>query len=378
MAKLDKMVKFLPGLYRADENPIMRGVVYAWSSEDDLIVQAVQDAKEQLYVELAKLQFLDSLGSNVGVFRPTQFNLTDDQFRHLIPALSFMPKQVVPTIKKVLDVFFDANNPRVFVKELNPNEIVIQIPSSVPALRRTLKGSHHFHQYSGVIDSVDNILKTVTITLDGGVGFDSKQLKADEMANADFGVGNQRPHKIVSNGTGRNGVGIQFSIGDDLSQLNVGDRFMVVNVPNYVGSFFPDKRRTFTVTKQRGLLGQAVAQGDIYTTLVMDDASSIPDAPGFLSFNYGRSGEESLIRYFGRPNNNTLLIDPAYAFSKNHSIGDVVNVIVKPYQTPRTDGSDYSIYLVGVEAARILAQQIVESIVASGIVIRWIISTPIC
>lgn len=378
MAKLEKMIKFLPGLYNAGSNPIMRGVVNAWAAEDDLIVQAAIDAKEQLYVELAKLQFLDSLGSNVGVFRPTQFNLTDDQFRNLIPALSFMPKQVVPTIKKVLDVFFDVGNPRVFVKESNPNEIVIQIPSSVPALRRTLKGSHHFHQYSGVINSVDNALKILTITLDGGTGFDSKQLKADELADADFGVGNQRPFKILSNGIGRNAVSLQFSAGDDLSTLNIGDRFMVVNVPNYMGSFFPDLRRTFTVTKQRGFLGQAITTGQIYTTLVMSDASSIPDAPGYLSFNYGRGKEESLVRYFGRPNNSTVLIDPAYAFLKDHSIGDVVNVIVKPYQVPNTDGTDYSVYLVGVEAARILAQQIVESIVASGIVIRWIISTPVC
>lgn len=378
MAKLDKMTKFLPSLYQPASNPMVRGVINAWAAEDDRLVQAVQDAKEQLYVKLAKLQYLDSLGSNVGVFRPTQFNLTDDQYRNLIPALSFRPKQVVPTIKKILEVFFDANNPRVFVKELNPNEIVIQIPSSVPALRRTLKGSHHFHSYSGTIVSVDNVLKTVNISLDGGFGFDTKQLKVDELATGEFGVANLRPLTIVSNAAGRSNFPLQFSIGDDLSQLSPGGRFMLVNVNGYIGSFIPDTRRTFTVTKQRGVLGQVINTGGIYTTLVMQDASNIPDALGYLSFNYGRNNEESLVRYFGRPNNSTLLIDPAYAFSKDHSIGEVVNVVVKPYQVPNTDGTDYSVYLVGVEAARILAQQIVESVVASGVVIRWQISEPTC
>lgn len=34
---------------------------------------------------------------------------------------------------------------RVMLYEINPNEVVVEIPAVVPALRRTLKGSHHFH-----------------------------------------------------------------------------------------------------------------------------------------------------------------------------------------------------------------------------------------
>lgn len=35
---------------------------------------------------------------------------------------------------------------RVAVYNINPHELLIEIPAIVPALRRTLKGSHHFHQ----------------------------------------------------------------------------------------------------------------------------------------------------------------------------------------------------------------------------------------
>jgi hypothetical protein len=110
----------------------------------------------------------------------------------------------------------------------------------------------------------------------------------------------------------------------------------------------------------------------------MQDASMIPDAQGRLVFNLGHNNEEADIKYFGRPNNTTLLIDPLYNFVQNHAIGEGVNVIVKPYRVPRIDGSDYSIYLVGVVAARLLAQRIVESIVAAGVVIRWVIVEPKC
>lgn len=372
MAKLDKMQRFIPSLYKPTTNPYVRGLLDAYASEDDRIVAAVQNAKEQLFVKYAKFQFLDALGSNVGVFRPTQVNLADEQFRQLIPTLSYSPKQIIPTIKKVLDVFFTPNNPRVFVREINPNEIVIQIPSSVSSLRREIKGSHHFKVYSGEITAIDNILKTLTVDLDST----TKTLLVDEWAEAFVGQGSVAL-TVLSNTTGNTGVTVQFSASDDLSVYSTG-RFVVVGVPHYPGSFIPDPRRNYSVKKQRGILGQTINAGSIYPAIVMQDASGIPDEPGRLVFNFGRGTEEGDIRYFGRPNNTTLILDPSYNFSNNHSIGEMVNVIVKPYQVPRIDGSDYSVYLVGITAARILAQQIVQSVVAAGVVIRWIISEPEC
>lgn len=372
MAKLQNMSRFVPGFFKPTLNPNVRGLLYAWSSEDDRIVQAAQDAKEQLFVKYAQLQYLDALGSNVGVFRPSTFGLGDAQYRQLIPALSYYPKQVVPTISKVLEVFYGENNPRVFIKEVNPNEIVIQIPSSVPALRRSVKGSLHFHNYSGVITAIDNIGKTMTVNLDG----DTKNLKVDELSSAKIGQ-DSYSEIILSNTAGSTGVVFQFSIGANLSVFSLG-RYNIANVKNYPGSFLPDPRRSFTATLQRGKLGQSITAGNIHPTLLMTDASNIPDSPGRIIFNLGRGNEEADVKYFGRPNNTTLLIDPSYNFSRDHSIGEMVNVIVKPYRNPNVDGTDYSTYLVGVTAARILAQQIVKSIVAAGVVIRWIVVEPVC
>jgi hypothetical protein len=39
---------------------------------------------------------------------------------------------------------------RVSIYEIRPNELLIEIPSVVPALKRTLKGSHHFHTDSTI------------------------------------------------------------------------------------------------------------------------------------------------------------------------------------------------------------------------------------
>lgn len=349
---------------------MVRGLLRSWSLEDDRIVQAIKDARDQIYVITAQLQYLDALGSNVGVFRPTEFNLADALFRNLIPALSYAPKQVRQTIQQVLDIFFGAGNPRVKIAEINPNQIKISIPSSVPALRRDLRGSHHFHNYSGTIVSVDNLSKEIVIDLDG----DTKTLVEDEFATALFGQ-YLNASIVQASSAGSLGVVLQFAVSEDISVYVPGERFMVVKT-TYPGSFIPDRTRAYSLTKQRGILGQAITVGQQIPTLTMSEASGIPDAPGYVSFNFGFPNEEVLIRYFGRPNNSTLLIDPSYVFTQAHVPGEAVNVVLTPYLQPRTTGDDYSVYLVGVEAARLLAQQIVESIAAAGVVIEWTILTP--
>lgn len=370
VSKLRKMQDYIPSIYRPRVNPIIRGVLRSWASEDDRLVQAVQDAKEQIYVATAQLQYLDALGSNVGVFRPQDFNLVDSIYRQLIPALSYAPKQIRPTIKRVLDIFFGENNPRVKIAEINPNQIKITIPSTVPSLRKNLRGSHHFHNYSGTIVSVNNLLKTMTVDLYGT----TKTLAVDEFANSLIGQNNVAATALSSTG-GQTGIIIQFPVSADLSGFVVGEEF-VAAVPTYPGSFLPDKTRAYTLSSQRGILGQSIVAGQFISTLTMIDSSNIPDEKGFVSFNFGHPTEEVLVRYFGRPNNTTLLLDPSYIFQSDHFSGETVNVLKTPYLKPRPNGSDYSVYLVGVEAARLVAQRIVEEIAAAGVVIEWTVLFP--
>lgn len=49
---------------------------------------------------------------------------------------------------------------RVMIYEIKPNEVIIEIPAIVPALRRTLKGSHHFHEDSTLESPVAPALGT--------------------------------------------------------------------------------------------------------------------------------------------------------------------------------------------------------------------------
>lgn len=60
----------------------------------------------------------------------------------IIGGTGFVPSKVDITVGHYT---INSLDQRVAVYEIRPNEITIEIPAVVPALRRTLRGSHHFH-----------------------------------------------------------------------------------------------------------------------------------------------------------------------------------------------------------------------------------------
>jgi len=366
MSKLDKMIRFTPDFYRPSSNINVRGLLNAWAGEDDLVVQGVKDAKEQIFVKYALGTFLDTLGSNVGVFRPNEVGINDDQLRLLIPMLSFNPKIVRRIIWEILNFFFGENNSLVTVNEINPNEVVIEIPSTANSFFRQLKGSHHFHNYSGQITAIDNTLKTLTIDLDNPT---YKTLALDELNEAVIGQ-HYIEADVLSNTAGNTGVTLQFSASTDLSVFAIGQFGMYLK--NYPGSFLFNPTQPFTLTKRRTLTTEGVLAGDIKINFGLEDVSAFPDAAGCVIFDYGFATEEA-VPYLGRPANMLLLIDPTYQFKYDHPIGTLVNFAVKPVVKPTIDGKDYSVYIVDTTEARKLAQKLIESVVAAGVLIRWII-----
>lgn len=259
------------------------------------------------------------------------------------------------------------------VYEINPREIVVRLPSGVPAVKRDLKGSIHFHgNYEGKVISVDNGLKTVTVDFDNFVPENFHQNQRFSQQLQEF--------IIVSHSAGTTGVILQFNSFDDLSNIQTGKRFAALDIKReipFVGSFiFDPDNTTFNITRLRTTLNQSITAGEILPQIVVSDASQIPDEPGVLIFNFGGENQEQPVKYLSRPNNSTLLIDPTHTFSKNHQSGELINVIIQEPPSPNKDGSDYAVYIVGVEEAREKIQDLVREIKAAGVVVRFLIEFP--
>lgn len=196
---------------------------------------------------------------------------------------------------------------RTVLYEIRPRELIIELPAIVPALRRTLRGSHHFHADSTI-----------------------------------------EPPVAPANGI-------------------------------WQGSFlFSPGGVSYTVTSAKAQIQENLVAGNVYTKVTVDDASDFPNEPGFLIFDWGNSKEEQPVKYIGRPNNSTILLDPGHVFQKTHLNGSYVNVIrsdLKP-AIPRVTGEDLAIYLTSPGGARLIVQDLLKKLAAAGVILNFVILLP--
>lgn len=150
---------------------------------------------------------------------------------------------------------------------------------------------------------------------------------------------------------------------------------------NFVGSFLFDpsgEKTAFTVSQYTTKLTDNVLRGDNLTALMVSSAQSPTgkDFPtsGELIIDYGNDQLEGPIRYFAVIDNTTsgqILIDPAYRFKKAHAVGANVQYIhSNTAYIPKTDGSDYPVYVTGTTASRNTLFTLIRLLVASGIFVE--------
>lgn len=171
--KKEKIKRFFPTLYNIATNPNLKALVEAVGNEDNKNVQEIKNAKDQIFVDTAVDRFLDALGANLGIERPflNTFIVEDPTFRKVIKIMSFAPKQVKDTMFDLLEAFF-SDDPKIKIQEINPNEIVVQLPRTLVSERETLRGTSHFKSQQGIIKTVDN-----TSNKEVAVQFESPNLR---------------------------------------------------------------------------------------------------------------------------------------------------------------------------------------------------------
>jgi hypothetical protein len=125
------------------------------------------------------------------------------------------------------------------------------------------------------------------------------------------------------------------------------------------------------------ILNQTFVKGQVYSIVPASTSlSGFPNQTGYLTLEFGTSNEEGPIRYFSKPSDSTLMLDPSYTFRKNH-VNPEATLLgqIAPYK-PAIDGSDYATYSTGTVQGRIAAESISRQIIASGIFLNIIIVYP--
>lgn len=115
-----------------------------------------------------------------------------------------------------------------------------------------------------------------------------------------------------------------------------------------------------------GSLYTGIFKGQKYTTLPIVDASIFPDEEGFIVLGFGTKLQTIPIKYFGRYNNEGLLIDYNYTFQDTIPTG--TGVILLSQRDPFVpDEPIGELYVTASPAGRVAAEKTVDEIHAAGI-----------
>ena len=147
-------------------------------------------------------------------------------------------------------------------------------------------------------------------------------------------------------------------------------------LPNQPGPYMYDESQPFTVSDIGTNLAQSL-DGTDPRVISVADSSKFPDAQGYFILGYGTQEQEGPIPYIARPSNTTLLISPAYTVKTLHLGGtDVALVASKSAANISQDGFDYPFYITDVVSGRQYAQDLINSVAATGISIVFTILYP--
>jgi hypothetical protein len=150
----------------------------------------------------------------------------------------------------------------------------------------------------------------------------------------------------------------------------------ISTIPDQYGPYSYDLGQPFTISEVHTSLAQNL-DSTMPRIVSVSDASQFPDDQGFLIIGYGTDEQEGPIPYIARPSSTTLLISPAYTIKKTHLSGtDISLVSQKSSVTISRDGTDYPFYITDVVSGRIYAQDLINSISATGISVIFTILYP--
>lgn len=154
----------------------------------------------------------------------------------------------------------------------------------------------------------------------------------------------------------------------------MGDQ--ISSVPNQQGPYSYDLSQPFTISATDTVLTHNL-DGTMSRVVQVANSTDFPDGQGYLIFDYGAETQEGPVPYISRPSDNTLLISPAYTIQTPHADGSSVSLVaVKAPVILAQDGTDYEFFVTDVVSGRVYAQNLINSIAATGINIVFTILYP--
>lgn len=435
LTRFQNMQKFVPSMYKLGNNQMVTSIIRAWCQSDEEVVLNISETKNQLFVRLASANYLDLLGSNVGVSRPTLVPIDDDQYREYILAAGYKPKTVRKLIYELLDIFWGETKSRstvtstayetfnftggpyyLNVKVNNDDAKLIKLeasdfatPGSATAQEvcdkinyilgdkvtaQTLTDSVASRTYvqiytntPGLSGSIQILPVPVTVppTNDANTKlvFPITKVQSQEVTVIEL-YPNHIILKIPSDLQINSSLKGSHYFHPDATIIDPRPLPITTAAPFWPGGFLYDYNNIdtsyshtigYNPTSFSCLTTAQINIGSVINQIAVDDNSDFPDSNGYVIFNYGHHDMEK-VKYTGRISTPLILgIDPTHVFTNTWPVGTPITLLEYPQQDPRGEGSDYPIYFIDPQVGQALATQIVTLIKAAGVILEFDVKT---
>jgi hypothetical protein len=402
-----RLVRFMPALYKPTVNPIVKGVLVAFGQGDCVVNDQIKEFKDQLFVVSASDQYLDRLGQNVGVERPTNLGMHDEDYRDLIPVMSFMPKQIRQPIQELMKIWYGDESvyANVTGTAAEPISLTDGQTLSITTESGTFDVTFNTNDFANINQALcDEIVISINRQIEGSVAKSRTDhaslvkhlnLRTNVFGSTGF---------IQVSGTSLGALGLSnskytmSSLHNPAVVYEVNNKELIVILPsspivikrNLPGAFYLnpstsksinsayifDAKASMTVSGTTGITSETLSAGTVKTTLLATLSDSWPSS-GYFSLDYGKSTQEGPIKFVGKPNNANLVVDPSYVFKKNHASGSKLNYVTRiGASVVATDTTSPAAYVTGVAIARNALKDLIEKVVAAGVSIKFIVQTP--
>jgi len=158
--RLERVLSFLPGVFRDKKN--FKAVLGSISQQDAELENLFLEVRKQLFIDTAEGQYLDMLGSNVGVIRPPLIGMVDTDYREFIKLQTYYPKQIRQLLFRLMELFYGRDTIKANIRSI-------------------ASGPFAVFDKANLLINIDG-LQTIEITFDAANFNDPSNVTAQEIA----------------------------------------------------------------------------------------------------------------------------------------------------------------------------------------------------
>ena len=211
---------------------------------------------------------------------------------------------------------------------------------------------------SGVSGSPSNFDGVFELTYASGTTFTYTQVGVNDSATI---FGTSRIERIGMSNTGSKVI-ITDAISNEVSRIT--------------GTYVWNLTAAFVLSSNTAKTIDPIQAGKIVRLLNVT-SNTISKTGGFLIFDYGRETQEGPIRFLYKPTDNTIALDPSYAFKHSHPVNSPIVAISHkgPHQMSGR-ATEYPPYITDPSEARFILQDLIRSVKSAGIFVNFLVRYP--